>query len=38
MTITHGSLVQILTENNREERKTSSQTAEEIAILRSKKE
>jgi hypothetical protein len=43
MTITqyfllYGSPVQILTENNTEERKTSSQTAVEITILRSKKE
>jgi hypothetical protein len=30
--------VQILKQNNRGERKTSSQTAEEITILRSKKE
>jgi hypothetical protein len=42
MTITqfflpYGSLVQILKENNTEERKTSSQTAVEITILRSKK-
>ena len=42
MTITQSclsyGLVLILTENNREERKTSSQTAEEITTLRSKKE
>ena len=36
--LSYGPLVQILTENNREERKTSSQIAEEITILRSKKE
>jgi len=35
--ISYGSLVQILTENNTEERKTSSHTAVEITILRSKK-
>ena len=36
--ISYGSLVQILTENNTKERKTSSHTAVEITILRSKKE
>jgi hypothetical protein len=36
--LSYGPLMQILTGNNREERKTSSQTAEEITILRSKKE
>ena len=36
--LSYGSLVQILTANNREERKTPSQTAVEITILRSKKE
>jgi hypothetical protein len=43
MTITqsfpsYGSLVQILTENNTEGSKTSSQTGTEIEILRSEKE
>jgi len=36
--LSYGSLLQILTENNTEKRKTSSQTAVEIRILRSKKE
>jgi len=34
----YGSLLEILTENNKQERKTSSQTAADITILRSKKE
>jgi hypothetical protein len=36
--LSYGPLVQILTENNRKERKTSFQIAEEITVLRSKKE
>jgi len=35
--LSYGSLVQILTENNKEERKTSFQTTEEITILGSKR-
>jgi hypothetical protein len=36
--LSYGSLVQILTDNNRQESKTSSQTAVENTILRLKKE
>jgi len=36
--LSYGSLVQTVTKHNRKERKTSSHTAVEITILRSKKE
>jgi len=36
--LSYGSLVKILTDNNREDRKTASQTGIEIKILRSNKE